>query len=419
MALALLMKDAPLFATVHAIGTFCCCGWIAATANDHKAVAKAIFYVMGAEVLWRMCKATIPWETGKYAVIGIIFAYALRQPKSGRPFWPVLFVLVLAPAVFMTLFDYPLADARMMISFNFLGPFSLALSAWWFHRRSFTKTELMHLLSAALIPLSGVLTITVLATYGGRVVFGDESNFATSGGFGPNQVSSILSLGCVLIFMVLFLSKWKSIQRVTLIGFMILFLAQSLMTFSRSGLYMAAGFIAIAIVLITVTRRQRIKVIIAAVVVFLITLNIVFPYLDRYTGGKLAERFTDTKASGRGDIFAGDIELFEENLFFGVGVGQSIEKRSIMSGIAPHSEVSRLLAEHGLLGLFSLLLFGYAAAVNFFNKKSNLERAFTAGIFVWVLGYLFVNATRIVAPSVFFGISFIALAENSSEDEPA
>jgi hypothetical protein len=49
----------------------------------------------------------------------------------------------------------------------------------------------------------------------------------------------------------------------------------------------------------------------------------------------------------------------------GVGVGRAREERIEATGdvVASHSEVSRLLAEHGMLGVLSLLILGITPLV--------------------------------------------------------
>jgi O-antigen ligase len=53
--------------------------------------------------------------------------------------------------------------------------------------------------------------------------------------------------------------------------------------------------------------------------------------------------------------------------FVGVGVGRAKEERIEATGdvVASHSEVSRLLAEHGMLGILSLLILGITPLVLF------------------------------------------------------
>ena len=54
-----------------------------------------------------------------------------------------------------------------------------------------------------------------------------------------------------------------------------------------------------------------------------------------------------------------DLDIFYDNLFIGVGPGQANilrEKYGFGKKVAAHTEFSRMLAEHGILGLISLLI---------------------------------------------------------------
>jgi O-antigen ligase len=62
--------------------------------------------------------------------------------------------------------------------------------------------------------------------------------------------------------------------------------------------------------------------------------------------------------TGRLGIVEQDINLWTEHVITGVGVGASCFLRNVESvGVSPHVEFSRLLADHGLLGLIYSVYF--------------------------------------------------------------
>src|SRR5690606_17931335 len=97
------------------------------------------------------------------------------------------------------------------------------------------------------------------------------------------------------------------------------FAAQSVMTFSRGGMYNAVGAI-IAVVLVgqkdLVTATKRAGLLAGIAMVFIL---VIFPVLNDYTGGNLQTRFEDTGTTKRADIAASDLEIFWENPVMGVG----------------------------------------------------------------------------------------------------
>lgn len=66
------------------------------------------------------------------------------------------------------------------------------------------------------------------------VVTGTQSNFETSGGFGPNQVSTILGLGMFVFFTIGSFSKSK--KEIILNAILLIFVSyRGIATFSRGG----------------------------------------------------------------------------------------------------------------------------------------------------------------------------------------
>ena len=61
--------------------------------------------------------------------------------------------------------------------------------------------------------------------------------------------------------------------------------------------------------------------------------------------------------TGRFEIFIEDLILWDKYIIFGAGAGASRYLRGKgLDGISPHTEISRLLAEHGIFGLFILVI---------------------------------------------------------------
>ena len=88
------------------------------------------------------------------------------------------------------------AGARDQLSFNLAGPFALAVSVWFFGALRLTEAQRSRVLLSLAAPAVAVAAVAALRiNHVTAIDFTTESNFATSGGFMPNQVSAALGLG--------------------------------------------------------------------------------------------------------------------------------------------------------------------------------------------------------------------------------
>ncbi|MCI0614726.1 hypothetical protein L0244_17185, partial [bacterium] len=85
-------------------------------------------------------------------------------------------------------------------------------------------------------------------------------------------------------------------------------------------------------------------------------------------------------------------------------------------GAAAHTEFSRMLAEHGLLGLAAIILLIIIAIRNVRSTTHREGKAITVSLLVWSISFMFINAMRLVAPAFLFGLTSLQL-ENEDQDE--
>lgn len=416
--LAVIMHRYPLVATGHALIVLATGLLLALTTRRVDRILWVAAYVTGAEVLWRMCKASIPWEAGKYAVSAILLINGLRFLRP-RPRWPLAYLLLLLPAAFVTLFELDFPLGRMYVSFNLSGPLSVAFCIWFFSGICLNRVQICNGLTAAIAPIIGVAAITLFTTYTATAIrFSTKSNFATSGGFGPNQVSAILGFGFLLTFFLFFLwpqKKWLFLA--VAIPLPPIFLVQSAMTFSRTGLYLALGATLAGSLLLLRNPRARIGLVIGSTALALVAYYQIVPRLDRFTDGMLLTRFNEVSTTNRADILMDELAIWEDHTFFGVGAGMARFYRPGFEEAASHTEFSRLLAEHGLLGLAALgLLVGFCLR-NYLSKISPINKALSAGLYIWVIGFLLASGMRMVAPAFALGLAFVVLHDLESRAE--
>lgn len=408
-------------AILHPILIFCLGVYLAIKKQVRlERVAMVIAYLIGIEVLWRMANVPIFWEFGKYGSSVIATIALVRRNHFAFPKFPLAYFCALVPACVLTLTQMELGDARGELSSGMSGPFFLVISCWFFSNIRITASQLRQLFFWIIIPLLSVAFATLFFTVSIQdIQFGGESNFATSGGFGPNQVSSMLGLGAFVCMLCLIVFKNSMKYQAYLMLAGIFFSAQSVLTFSRGGMYNAVGAIIVVCALQFRDPRsaaKRFAPVIGIAVVFFI---FVFPFLNNFTGGSLQERFEDTETTHRADIIEADVEIFLENPFLGIGVGAAHDyrERILDYKAMSHTEFSRLISEHGALGLLAIFSLIAMLVINVKRQRSLLGRAVVAGCSAWAILFMLNADMRLAAPSFMWGLMFVSIVK-SIQKEP-
>lgn len=372
-------------------------------------------YIAGAELFWRMSRAGVFHEMGKYAIAFVFLCGLVRQGRLRMPAMPLGYIAMLVPGMIMTLMDFDWATGRRLVSSNVSGPVALAISAAYCSGLRLTRSQLTTFIVAILLPLVTVATHVVLRIATTEIEWVTESNSATSGGTSPNQVSAMLGLGAFTALLCIVMGRgwWR---RLMLGALVLWFAGQAALTFSRTGLYLLVLASVVTGLMMVRDSAARMRFLVGGAMVALIGYFVLYPMLDRITEGKLTARYSETHLSNRGDIASADLEIFEDSWLLGTGIGQAKFARAEFGfeGTAAHTEYTRLLAEHGVLGMLAMLLLLGALAANFFRQQ-NLGRAVTAGFSVWSLAFMAVSAMRLAAPSLLIGVTFARLAVDSGD----
>lgn len=411
--LGLVMMNAGSIAAVHAyavvlFGIY----WAIQRRKSLEKVALIVAYIVSAEVLWRMVHAPIYWEFGKYAA-GLVMITALAvRGKWKLPSLPLAYFVFLLPACFLTLMNNDFDIAKDKLSFNMSGPFLLFISCWFFSQLKVNWLQLRKILFWLIIPLFSVAVTTLFYTVTEEnIQFTGESMRATSGGFGPNQVSAMLGLG-VFVSLVCYLLFKNRLKEKYCFGLLaVFFAAQSIMTFSRGGIYNAAGGILAILIFQMQNAGKGIKQILVVAVIAGFFMLAIFPRMNEFTGGALQKRFENTDSTGRSEIAAADFQIFAENPAFGVGVGEAYGYREKYFGkqVAAHTEFTRVIAEHGIFGIFSLLTLAAMAFFLFRRQKTSLGKAVVIGFIVWSSLFMLNTGMRLAAPAFIWSLSFLAI----------
>lgn len=386
--------------------------------NRNNEVLIASAYLISIEVLMRMSGDMFFNEFAKYGVIvfmvtGMFFS---GFSKNSIPYW--IFLVLLLPGVLLSTVTLSLeANIRKAIAFNIAGPVCLAISAIYCYRRRVTFAQLNAIIIALAMPLFSLITYLFIFNPSVRdVVTGTSSNFATSGGFGPNQVSTVLGLG-MFVFFALFLLNSKSKTLLILhVSFTMFCTYRGLVTFSRGGVI--TGIIMIVVFLFVVFKnsnlRSKGKVLLLGIASFLLA-AVVWGYSiyqtnglieKRYANQDMAGRVKDDKLGGREQIALSELQMFLENPLLGIGVGKNKEYREEVTGIvaASHNEMTRMLAEHGSLGIAALLILLTTPLILYLDNKANI---YVLPFFIFWLLTINHAAMRLAAPAFIYSLSLL------------
>lgn len=386
--------------------------------NKSEYVLLAAAYMTGAEVFLRMTKAFIFYETGKYAVIffmllGIIY---LGFKKNALPF--IIYLLLLLPAVFVSLeaINYT-ANFRTTVLFNLSGPLCLAVAAIFCYGRTIEFRKFLNVLDYIVYPIIAmVIYITLYTPNIQDVVTGTASNAALSGGYGPNQVATVLGLGVFILFTRLLIPYKNLLVQGTMMFFMILMAYRALLTFSRGGVLVSVIMCLAFIFLIYFSTGIKTKAKISIKVLAIIGVALlVWGYTIIQTGGLIGNRYANEDAlgrekedvtTGRVDLLVVEIDAFKENPFFGIGIGQGKFQFREEMGItsASHNEISRMLSEHGVFGILAVLVLIFAPMVTKLNGRKNIY--FYPLILFWGLTIVH-TSMRIAAPAFIYALCLL------------
>ena len=389
--------------------------------NRNNEALMAAAYIAGVEVYWRMTGALLFYETGKYAVILFLLIGIFFKGTSSKtvPYW--LYILILLPGIIvgsMTI-SYE-AEFRKQVAFNLSGPVCLGVSALYCYYKKIKKKDMEMVLLSLLLPLLSQMFYLFLYTPTLREeIISLSGNYAATGGYGPNQIATVFGMGTVLLVTRLFTVKSKLINLIDLI-LLGLMSYRAIVTFSRGGVFTAIiciiAFIAIFYYKQNSKEKKQVhfKLILLGGVILLTWL-----FSLGATSGLIGNRYANENRIGekKEDITTGRMELaqtelegFYHNPVVGIGVGKGKEFReeNIGVGIASHNELSRLLAEHGLLGIMAVLILISVPLIFWTKFKNNYYFLAFMGFWFMTINH---SAMRIAMPAFVYGLALLYIVD--------
>ena len=388
------------------------------TRNKNNEALLLSAYVVSVEVLLRMTDGMFFNEYAKYSIMIFLFTGMIFTgfSRNSIPYW--LFLILLIPGVILSTVTLSFeTNIRKAIAFNISGPVCLGIAAIYCYQRRITMDRLKEVFTAFCLPLIAIIVYLFLYTPSVKdVVTSTQSNFETSGGFGPNQMATILGFGIFLFFVQLLLNSTTVKTQLINAALVLIFAFRGIVTFSRGGIITGGVMILLLLLILFLQGSPKGKSKISGIIVLSLVASLgVWTYSSTQTSGLIDKRYANEDArgrkkesqlSGREELIASEINMFLDHPFLGIGVGKNKEYREQQTGIeaASHNEITRMLAEHGSLGLLCLLILISTPLVLYLDNKQNI---FVLPFLVFWLLTINHAAMRIAAPAFVYALSLL------------
>ena len=384
--------------------------------NDEASIFAS--YLVGMEVALRGVGASVFWEYGKYStILVLITGMIVENIKFLRiNTLSVAYFVCLLPSIAL-MPDVKFNYLRQMISSNLSGPLCLFISFIYFRKRIFSEMNISNVFKSMLLPIISLLgLIFIRAPEIQNLSFSSEANFEMSAGFGPNQVSTLLGVTLIIVSLSRMFNLKIFPRQIFEYTLLVISIGVALLTFARGGVIAPVIAITSSYFLGGIRYKVQSKGIISIVIVLLG----LYYFSSNLTKGMIDARYAslfnylntqETPLTGRFKIMAIDFQIFRDNILMGVGPGAGFQTRleyGYGSGVAAHSEFSRMLAEHGLFGLISLcsiLILSYKE----FRKRTDYNKIILSCLSIFGILTMSHSAFRIALPGYIYGLSYIIL----------
>jgi hypothetical protein len=417
----------PPLASLHAYLTIAVAVWLVGIRRNAEAMVCIAAYVAASDVLWRMTKSSVPWEVSKLLLI-LIFLVAMvriiRRPR--RIGLPLLSLLLLTPSAVVTLERFGLGpNGRERLSFELAAHVALVFGVIVLSNLKVERQVLAGILWVIIGPVVAVNTVATSATVGLRSsdFSGHLSNEASSGGYGPNQVSALIGVGAMLAVFLVFFDKRLPL-RIVAGGLAVWFLAQSALTFSRGGSFNLVVALIVAVPFFLRTAQMAMRFfLVAGIAAIVITFGMI-PVIQHITGNQFGQRFTSSDPTLRTDLMRSELDAWQDNLALGVGVGmmertvgdKGAADRGELPKLPTHTEYTRLLAEHGVLGLGVIFVLIGLAVRAVRSQKLRSGRIFAVVLVCWCAAEVGHSATRLALVPMLFALASMPIVADGTLD---
>lgn len=386
-------------------------------------------YVSGIEILARIANTSpfVPYEFAKYAYVVFLFVGMIkfRRQKLSAGFWIIVLSL---PGLLLI----PTEEYRTLLVNSFLGIFLLGWAAHLLNARHLQPERLQLVFLSFLYGIIAITAAVFIRTPSlSEMEFELGANFATSGGFGSNQVSTLLGAGFMITALAFLLRMNLFPWRFSEMGLTLVFIFRALLTFSRGGVLGGVLGVLMAYAIPgTVSGMRKVKTF--YFILIAIGLGGAFYLVNEISGNAILNRYkgetyatqigarevdAETLTSGRTDLMVAEIKTFAEEPLLGVGPGAGTYYREKFTGRAQstHTEATRLLAEHGIPGVFMALIFLFFPVFRVLKLKTKRERMLATAFFTMAVFSSFHAAMRTIITPFFWALGCMRFPEEQSK----
>jgi hypothetical protein len=353
----------------------------------------------------------IPWELGKYMAI----FFALILVFSGNMVWGLRSILGVL-LIITTMINGN--TTWKLVFFNAIIAFCIMLMNDFFKSLVLSRKKLLLLLRNSVLPLMTFLFSSALKLREFKPETVELKSRYILDEIPSNQIATYMGLGFFLLVIFykskifLGIKEWQ--KGALALGLLLV----GVISFSRGGVIV--GILGVVLLYFSslkeVLKFRYIKQI--SLILPILVLSSI--YINKLTNGNLFLRYQgetkgtlagskekgiNTLTTNRYNIMMGDINTFVKHPIFGVETGRSSEYREESSFQYSHVEFSRLLAEHGLIGLLVTIVW----FTDFFRIKDGLLKV------LYIVGLLTTlhGATRTALPLIYILISNISLRKTT------
>lgn len=415
----------PPVASLHAIGVLAIAVWLVGVRRDAEGMTCIAAYVAACDVLWRMTSAAVPWEVSKLALIAIFTVAAVRIVRRPQRFGlPLTALMLLAPSAVVTVERFGiLGNGRERLSFEIGAHVALVAGVIVFSNLRIERQTLAGVLWMIIGPIVAVNTIATSGTVGldASAYYGHVSNFASSGGYGPNQVSALIGVGAMVSIFLCYLDRRTPLRLLAAV-LAVWFLAQSALTFSRGGTFNLLVALVVALPFFFRTAQVAVRFLTTVAVASVLVIFVMVPVIQHMTGNQFGERFTSSNPTLRGDLMRLELETWSQNPALGIGVGMMVrtieDREAVGRGELPalptHTEYTRLLAEHGVLGIGVLLVYLGLAFRAITCQRLLFGRIFAVVLLAWCAAEVAHSATRLALTAFLFALTSLEIVPDGT-----
>jgi O-antigen ligase len=417
-AIFLLTIGIPIIGVYHIIKTH----------NTNNEALMVCCYVAGVEILLRMTNTMFFYEYAKYSIMIYLLIGMYFSSFSNYAFIYVFIAFLYFIGVFYGAFNLDFnRDIRKAIAFNISGPMTLVVTAIYCYKREASLDHLKQMLYILSLPVLSIVTLIIIKAPTVRdFITGTQSNFETSGGFGPNQVATILGLGafCTFALFVVFSKNIK--QSIIFLALTAVFTYRGIVTFSRGG--MMTSLVMAVLLLVTLffyaSKENKSKLLLIAGM-SVVAIVAIWLYSSSQTDGMIEKRYRNQDGlgrekketlGGREELAKHELQMFYDNPIFGVGVGRNEDFRFKMTGqrASTHNEITRLLAEHGSVGIFALIMI---IILPFVNRANNPYHFFFFPFLIFWFLTIQHSAMRTAMPGFIYGLTLLKVIPYFSKND--